>query len=399
MKRITFQELKEILKEQREAGIEEKVREIIEEVKEQGDNALIKFTEMFDGVKNVKIRVPEEEILIAKKELGREILEVVEKTKERIEKYHRRQMPKGFTIAEKDISIRFTFSPVNSAGIYIPAGQSPLVSTVLMTVIPACVAGVKKIYVASPPSFNGSVHPVIKGVLGYLGIKNIFAIGGAQAIAAFAYGTETVPKVDIIAGPGNIYVNTAKLLVSGVTGIDTPAGPSELVIFSDGSGRDDFIAADMNAQIEHTNGLGIFITTSKEKAERISKKVQGGYWIYVKDRKEALEITNYVAPEHLQLMCKKPEEMLKDVVAGAVFLGDYSPVALGDYFAGPSHTLPTGQTARFSSGLSVYTFLRSYAVIKGEKGFFKRYGKLMEVLPELESLPLHKQSLYIRRKR
>ncbi|MCM8762405.1 MAG: histidinol dehydrogenase, partial [Candidatus Omnitrophica bacterium] len=302
-------------------------------------------------------------------------------------------------LKEGDISVEFRFSPIESAGIYIPAGQVPLISTALMTVIPAYVAGVKKICVASPPSFQGSVHPLMTGVLGYLGIKNIFAVGGAQAIAAFAYGTETIPKVDVIAGPGNRYVNTAKLLVSGDVGIDTPAGPSELVIFSDGTGNPAFVSADINAQIEHKEGLGILITTSEKFGEKVSREVKGGYWIYVKNSKEAVEIINYIAPEHLQLMCKEPERLLKEVIAGAIFVGDYSPAALGDYFAGPSHTLPTGRSARFSSGISVYTFLRSYAVILCKAGLYKKYGRLIDVFPEIEGLPFHKRSLSIRRQK
>ncbi|MCX8082740.1 MAG: histidinol dehydrogenase [bacterium] len=397
MKRITFDELKFLLKKRREINIEKKVREIIDEVRSRGDRALIKFTERFDGVENVKIKVSKEDIERAKKNVDKKILKVIEITKKRIERYHKRQIPKGFILKEKDISVGFRFSPVESTGIYIPAGQSPLVSTVLMTVIPASVSGVKKIYVASPPSFNGSVHPLITGVLGYLGVKDIFAIGGAQAIAAFAYGTETVPPVDIIAGPGNKYVNTAKVLVSGDVNIDTPAGPSELVIFSDGTGDPGFISADMNAQIEHRDGLGILITTSEKQAEMVSKNVKGGYWICVKNNREIIDIINYIAPEHLQLMCKNPETFINKVVAGAIFVGDYSPATLGDYFAGPSHTLPTGRSSRFSSGISVYTFLRSYAVISGKKGLYKKYGDIMEFLPELEGLPCHKTSLSVRK--
>lgn len=397
MKRITFEELKGLLKPSRENNIEEKVRDIIKEVRNKGDEALIKFTEVFDGVKDVKIKVSKGEILKAKRNIDKKTLNVIEKTKKRIERYHKKQLPKGFTLKERDISIEFRFAPVESAGIYIPAGQAPLISTILMTVIPAAVAGVKKIYMTSPPSFNGSVHPLITGVSGYLGVKDIFAIGGAQAIAAFAYGTETIPKVDVIAGPGNKYVNTAKLLVSGDVGIDTPAGPSELVIFSDGDSNPEFVSADMNAQIEHRDGFGILITTSERYGEEVSKYVRGGSWIYVKSYKEALDIINYIAPEHLQLMCKKPEILIDEVIAGAVFVGDYSPATLGDYFAGPSHTLPTGRSARFSSGLSVYTFLRSYSVISGKKEFYRRYDNLIELLPELEGMLFHKSSLSIRK--
>jgi len=398
MKKITQEWLKKILDKGKDDTIERKVSSIIEEVRKKGDKALIQLTERFDGVKDVEIKVPEAEIVKARRGIDRKLLQVIEVVRKRIEKYHRKQMPERWTVREKGLSISFEFSPVETVGIYIPAAQSPLVSTVLMAVVPAYVAGVKEVFVASPPSFKGSVHPVITGVLGYLGVENIFAIGGAQAIAAFAYGTETVPRVDVIAGPGNKYVNTAKILVSGHVGIDTPAGPSELVIFSDGSGRPEFIAADMNAQIEHRNGLGILITTSEKLGDIVSKKVKGGYWLYVKTKEEAVRAINEITPEHLQLMCKSPERMIKKVIAGAVFIGDYSPATLGDYFAGPSHILPTGKTARFSSGLSVYTFLRSYSVISGSQHFYKKYGQLMEILPEIEGLAFHKASLNIRRK-
>lgn len=399
MKRITFSELKDLLEDNRDSEIEEKVRDILEKVKNRGDKALIEFTKEFDGIEDVKIKVSEEEIQRTKKSINKKVIKAIETAKKRIEIYHKKQMPKGFILKERDISVEFRFSPVESAGIYIPAGQAPLVSTVLMTVVPAYVAGVKRIYVASPPSFDGSVHPLIAGTLGYLGIRDIFAVGGAQAIAAFAYGTETIPKVDVIAGPGNKYVNKAKILLSGKVGIDTPAGPSELVIFSDNTGSPKFISADMNAQIEHIEGIGILITTSEKLAEKVSKEVKGGYWVYVKDYKEAIRIINSIAPEHLQIMCKEPEKLLKEVIAGAIFVGNYSPVALGDYFAGPSHTLPTGRSPRFSSGVSVYTFLRSYAVISGREGLYKNYGRLVEVFPEIEGLHFHKKSLSIRREK
>ena len=399
MRRITFAELKGLLTKDRDRAVEATVKEIIEEVRKKGDTALKRYTKKFDGVRDLQIKVSDKEICKAREGIDSKIISVIESAKKRIEKYHKKQMPKGFVLKEKDISVQFKFSPVESVGVYIPAGQSHLMSSVLMTVIPAYVAGVKKIYAASPPSFNGTVHPLITGTLGYLGITNVFAVGGAQAIAAFAYGTETVPAVDVIAGPGNRYVNTAKLLLSGETGIDTLAGPSELVIFSDGESNHEFISADMNAQIEHREGLGVLITTSEKLAEKVGKKVKGGYWIHIKNRREAVEIINHIAPEHLQLMCKDSEKLANDVIAGAVFVGDYSPAALGDYFAGPSHTLPTKRSARFSSGDSVYTFLRSYAIVSGKAGFYRRYGQTMELLPELEGLPFHKESLYVRRKR
>jgi len=258
---------------------------------------------------------------------------------------------------------------------------------------------VKKIYAASPPSCKGKIHPVILGVLDYLGVKDVFAVGGAQAIAAFAYGTETVPAVDVIAGPGNKYVNAAKRQIYGKAGIDLLAGPSELVVFSDGSGKADFIAADMEAQIEHTDGLGIVVTTSEKEGRLLSGMVKGGYLIVAKDTTEAVDIINYISPEHLQVMCRNPRVIASIVLAGAVFVGDYTPATLGDYFAGPSHVLPTGRAARFSSGLSVYTFLRSHAVISAGAGFYGKNGRLIDVLSQAEGLSRHRNSIDIRRRK
>ncbi|MBN1446132.1 MAG: histidinol dehydrogenase [Candidatus Omnitrophica bacterium] len=399
MEKISFGKLKQALEARDDSGAEKRVVSIIEAVRKNGDRALIKFTEEFDGARNVSLKVPAKELAYAGKKIDREVLKVVKEAEKRIKKYHDGQIPEKFDFKEKDFSVEYIFSPVEKAGIYIPAGQSPLVSTALMTVIPAQVAGVKKIYAASPPSCKGKVHPLILGVLDYLGIKDVFAVGGAQSIAAFAYGTGTVPAVDIIAGPGNKYVNAAKRLLCGKVGIDLLAGPSELVVFSDGSGNADFIAADIEAQIEHTDGLGIVVTTSEKEGRLLSGRIKGGYILVAKNIKEAVEIINYIAPEHLQVMCRNPHLIASIVIAGAVFFGDYSPAVLGDYFAGPSHVLPTGRAARFSSGLSVYTFLRSHAVISAGAGFYGRYGKMMEVLPQAERLSCHCNSINIRRRK
>jgi len=394
MKFITFEKLKKVIRKSNDdKRLENTVTEIIEKVKNEGDKALFYLTEKFDGVKLKSLKVSRKKLEEAINEIGKEEKKVIEETSERIEKYHRKQMPSGFTHTEKDLRIKFTFSPVESTGIYIPGSQAPLISTVLMSVIPAKAAGVKKIFVCSPPSFHGSIHPYILAVLYKLGVKDVFTVGGAQAIAAFAYGTETIPKVDKIAGPGNKYVNMAKKLISGNTGIDLLAGPSEVVIFSDTTGKEKFIVSDLNAQMEHTDGFGIFITTSKKLGERVSKKVKEGHWLLVKSKDEAVEVINFISPEHLQIICEKPENLLNKVTAGAVFIGNYTPAALGDYFAGPSHILPTGKTSRFSSGLSVYTFLRSYAVIEAKKGFFKKYGKDIQLLSNLEGLKAHSSSI------
>ncbi len=396
MEKINFEELKKVL-EREEENIEKQVKEIIEKVKKEGDKGVIYFTEKFDGIKLKNLKVSKEERAESKKYLKGEIFEYIKEAEKRIEKYHKKQLPKNFKIKEKEIEIEFKFSPLEKVGIYIPAGQSPLLSTCLMTLIPAKIAGVKEIYVSSPPSFNGKIHPLIVAICDYLGVKDIFSIGGVQAISAFAFGTETVPKVDLIAGPGNKYVNKAKKLLYGEVGIDLPAGPSEVVIFSDSSGKEEFIEYDLKAQIEHTDGIGILITTDKKLGSSISGKVEKGYWLYVENEKEAVEIINYVAPEHLQIISKKPDMFLKNCKAGAIFLGNYTPATIGDYFAGPSHVLPTGRSARFSSGISVFTFLRSYAVIKAKESFIKKYRKFIEIIAEFEGLKNHKKSITVRK--
>jgi histidinol dehydrogenase len=394
MEKISFEKFKLLKKEEKD--IENQVREIIERVKEEGDKAIFYFTEKFDNVKLRSLKISEEERKESKEILKEEIFESIKMAKERIEKYHKKQLPKGFKIREKDIEIEFKFSPVEKVGIYIPGGQAPLISTVLMTVIPAKIAGVNEIYVSSPPSYSGKIHQLIVAVCDYLGVRDIFSVGGVQAISGFAYGTETIPKVDLIVGPGNKYVNTAKKLLYGEVGIDLPAGPSEVVIFSDSSGNTEFIEYDLKAQMEHTDGTGILITTDEKIGEEVSKKVEKGYLIFVKDEKEAIEIINYISPEHLQIISKRPDIFIKNCKAGAIFIGNYTSAVIGDYFAGPSHVLPTGKTARFSSGLSVFTFLRSYAVIKCKKEFIKKYGRYIEKIGEIEGLKNHIKSIKIR---
>ena len=393
MEKISFEKLK-LLKSKED--IENEVKEIIEKVEKEKDKAIFYFTEKFDNVKLDSLKVSEKERKESWKSLKGEIFLSIRKAKERIEKYHKRQIPKGFKIKEKNIEIEFKFSPIEKVGVYIPGGQAPLISTVLMTVIPAKIAGVKEIYVSSPPSFSGKVHPLIVAVCDYLGVKEIFSVGGVQAISGFAFGTETIPKVDLIVGPGNKYVNTAKKLLYGVVGIDLPAGPSEVVIFSDSSGNEKFIEYDLKAQMEHTDGIGILITTDEKIGEKVAKRVEKGYLILVKDEKEAIEIINYISPEHLQIISKKPDIFIKNCKAGAIFIGNYTSAVIGDYFAGPSHVLPTGKTAKFSSGLSVFTFLRSYAIIKCKKEFIKKYGKYIEKMGEIEGLKNHINSIKLR---
>ncbi|HPP11894.1 MAG TPA: histidinol dehydrogenase, partial [bacterium] len=232
--------------------------------------------------------------------------------------------------------------------------------------------------------------------LDWLGVKKIFRMGGAQAIAAMAFGTETVPRVDKVAGPGSAYVNTAKRLLFGQIGLDTLAGPSELVVFADDSGQPELIAADLASQMEHTGGTGIFITTSARLGQQVASRLKSGYWLLVPDRKQALRIINELAPEHLQVICRESEELLRQSLAGVILVGSYTPTALSDYFAGPSHVLPTQQAVRYTSGISVYTFLRSYAIIRAKKGFLKKWGKTVRQLALLEGLTEHAASLQVR---
>jgi len=398
MKKINFSQLVEILKERRKKNekIEDEVRNIIKRIKKEKDKGVLYYTEKFDKVKITQIKVEKEEIKKCLKKIDKDVIEAIKRSSEKIEKYHKKQLPGGFILKEDSYKIIFKFSPVESTGIYIPGGQSPLISTILMSTIPAKVAGVKNIHIATPPSKN---IDLILGVCYFLGIENIYRVGGAQAIASFAYGTETIPEVDVIAGPGNKYVNTCKKIISGDKKIDLPAGPSEVVIFSDSSGNKKFIEYDFKAQMEHTDGFGLFITTDEKIGKEISKRVvNNGYYIIVKSQEEALKIINLVCPEHLQIISKTPSFLVENSIAGAIFVGDYTPAVVGDYFVGPSHILPTNQSAKSFSGLSVYNFLRSYAIIEVKKNFYKKYGKYIERIAEIEGLKNHSYTIKIREK-
>ena len=401
MKQISLKELKNIVNTTSvpDKNVEVSVKTIIDSVRQDGDKALLSLTKKFDGIDLQSIKIPISEINEAEKNLDVRLKKSIMVVIKRVEKYHKNQLPSDFKIKEKGLTLEYKFSPIEKVGVYVPAGQSPLLSTLIMTCVPAIVAGVKKIYVASPPTSNKKIHPSILGTLGLLGLKDIFAMGGAQAVAAFAYGTETVPQVDLVTGPGNKYVDTAKKLLYGTVGIDLPAGPSEVAIFADSSADIDFVKKDLLAQGEHTDSKVFLITTSEQLGNKISASVKTGFWMHVKTKKEALNIINLISPEHLQVMCKNPEEISTQAIAGTILLGNYSPAALGDYFAGPSHVLPTGRTARFASGLSVYTFLRKYAVIKAEQSFYDNNQEPMRTIANTEGLVYHSESLSARSKR
>jgi len=383
-------------------AVEKKVREIISAVKKGGDSALLSLTKKYDGVELRNLRVKEAEREKASLILNKFLKNIIISAGRRIEEFHQRQLflnPDLIRSEKNDSYVKKVFSPLEKVGIYIPAGTSPLISTVLMTVIPAKVAGVSRIILASPPGKDGKVNPYILAIASLWGVKEFYKIGGAQAIAALALGTETIPRVDKIIGPGNKFVTTAKRLLFGQVGIDLLAGPSEVLILADKTANPSFVETDLSAQSEHPGGLAILITDSAVLARRMEKNVKNGYLLLVKNKDEMIKLANKIAPEHLQIMTEEPEKIAKKIKnSGAVFLGNYSPAVIGDYLAGPSHVLPTGGSAKFFSGLSTTDFLRSFSIISWRKKEVKKWGKTIEKLAEIEGLPYHAKSIRIRTK-
>ncbi len=377
--------------------IEKKVREIISAVKKDGDSALFDLTEKYDGVRLKKLKVEEKEIKNASLSLNKSLKNGISIATKRIEEFHRKELPDDFVLKKRNSYVKKVFIPLETVGIYIPAGSAPLLSTVLMTVIPAKVAGVKRIILTSPPRKNGKIDPCILATASLCGVREIYKIGGAQAIAALALGTKSIPRVDKIIGPGNQYVTTAKRLLFGYVDIDLLAGPSEVLILADKSARPLFVETDLLAQSEHNGGLAILVTNSITLLKRVEKKIKSGYAILLKNKKEMIETANRIAPEHLQIMMEEPEKIARKIKnSGAIFLGNYSPTAIGDYLAGPSHTLPTGGSARFFSGLSALSFLKGFSVIRWEKGEIKKLGRIIEKLAKIEGLQQHAKSVKIR---
>ena len=380
--------------------IEEKVRKIIEDVNLYGDDAIIKYTKKFDKVKltHKNIRVSTSEINGAYQNIDAEFITTLKMAIQNVTRFYRKQIRKPWKIRQEDgIILKEIYSPLDRVGIYIPAGTAPLVSTVYMTVLPAQIAGVKNIVLVTPPNKHGSVDPHILVVANLLKVEEIYKVGGAQAIAALAFGTRTIPKVDKIIGPGNAYVIEAKRQVFGHVDIEMLPGPSEVVIIANQHTNLSYIKADLAAQAEHHMGTSILITTSKAVAKDIKKEVARGYIILVKNLNEAIEVANRIAPEHLQLMVKDPGKLVKKVKnAGSVFIGPYTPVSVGDYIAGPSHVLPTGGTARFFSGLGIDDFMkRSHIIFYTKKALEKVRGPV-EKIAGIEGLTKHVESVRVR---
>jgi histidinol dehydrogenase len=392
---------------------------VIDDIRENGDNAVLKYTEKFDkaSLTPETMKVTNEEIDEALKAVDPELLEILKKAASNIRLFHEKQKEEGFMMdTARGSKIGVRVRPISVAGIYVPGGTAPLPSTVLMDVIPASVAGVPRIVFCTPPRADGTIAPVILAAASIAGATEIYKVGGAQAIAAMAYGTETIPRVDKICGPGNIYVNTAKRLVFGQVDIDMFAGPSEILIIADDSAVPEFVAADMLSQAEHDKiASAIVLTTSQDLADKVLEAVDRrsdeasrneilkasleNYCsiIVCDDLDTAIAFSEEIAPEHLELCVRDPEETLNKINnAGAVFMGNWSPEPLGDYFAGPNHTLPTSGTARFFSPLNTGDFYKKMSVINYNEESLKAVGEDVAKFADSEGLTCHAASIRAR---
>ena len=399
--------------------LESATMKIVDDVKKNGDKALFKYTKRFDKLELTKrtIKVTAREIEQAESQVSRKLRADLNTAARRVREFHKHKLPKESMYKDKlGNELGWLIRPVERAGLYVPGGKAAYPSTVLMTAIPAKVAGVEELVLVTPCP-NGELNPAVLVAAKIAGVNSIYKVGGAQAIAALAYGTESVPKVDTIVGPGNIYVTIAKKLVFGQVDIDMIAGPSEVLIISDASTPTSWVAADLLAQAEHDEmAVPLLVTTSTRFANEVEKEVtrqlnllqrksiageavksQGRIFI-VPNINQAAEVANALAPEHLELCVKNPKTLLKKIKnAGAIFVGGMSTEAFGDYVAGPSHVLPTGGAARFSSPLSVYDFLRMPSVISiSKKGFDKLSDSVMR-LAYSEELEAHALSVKVRK--
>ncbi len=403
-----------------DATIERKVQGIIDDVGSRGDEAVASYAARFDDVWLApdEFRVKKEELAKAKRQAGKEFVSAFREVKRNLMLYHRRQKPADWHIdAGSGSTVGERWLPLERVGLYVPGGVAPLVSTVLMGVVPAKVAGVKEIVVSSPPSQNSEVDSHILAACAMLGVKEVYRIGGAQAIAAMALGTETVPKVDKIIGPGGAHVTMAKKLLYGRVGIDMVAGPSEILVLADDSAEPAFVAADLISQAEHGTGreVCVLVTDSAPLAENVQTEVEslvspGGEAFVRKERilssivivitrnqAEAVEFANDFAAEHVEVMVRKASSVARRITnAGAVFVGRFSPVPLGDFYAGPNHVLPTGGAARFLSGLSVIDFMKRVSVISYTKESLRRALPTVEKMAEVEGLKGHAEAVRIR---
>lgn len=395
------------------------VNDIIYDVKKRKDAALKEYTEKFDKVKLDNFAVSEEEIEEAFNEVSDDYIEVLKESAANIEDFHKRQKTQSFINTKEDnVILGQRVRGLEKVGIYVPGGTAAYPSSVLMNAIPAKVAGVKEIIMVTPPSKDGKINKNILAAAKIAGVTKIYKVGGAQAIAALAFGTESIDKVDKIVGPGNIFVATAKKNLFGIVDIDMVAGPSEILIIADSTAKPEFLAADMMSQAEHdVLASAILIVTdekiadetikelekqskSLEREEIIKKSLKNfGAIVIAKDMEQAIKIANYVAPEHLEVVVENPIIYLGQLDnAGSIFLGSYSPEPVGDYFAGPNHVLPTGKTAKFFSPLSVDSFVKRSSFIYYSEEALKKAGEKVIKFANSEGLTAHANSIRVRLK-
>ena len=399
-------------------SLEETVIEMIHQVREKGDQALKAYTKQFDGIDLDHFVVTEEEFQEAEQNVSERFIVALKTAKNNIERFHQEQRERSwFITAPKGVLLGQKVTPIDRVGIYVPGGKAAYPSTLLMNAIPAKLAGVPHIVLTTPPQSDGKVNPHVLVAARIAGIETIYKVGGAQAIAALAYGTETIQKVNKIVGPGNAYVASAKKIVFGDVDIDMIAGPSEICVVADETANVKYAAADLLSQAEHDEqAVAICITTSQNFAEKLQIEVErqteiserkaiikkslksNGRIVVAKGMEQALELVNEIAPEHLQLMVADPLAQLGNVRnAGAIFLGQYAPEALGDYVAGPNHTLPTSGTAVFSSPLGVYDFVKRSSVIQYTKDALDDVAQDIITLANAEGLSAHAEAIMKRK--
>lgn len=397
--------------------INKKVEEILVNVKIRKDKALVEYTERFDGVLLEEFLVSKKEIDKALNNIDQDLKEDLIRAKENIQRYHEEQLRSSYFIEEdEDILLGQLIRPIEKVGVYVPGGKAAYPSTVLMNALPANIAGVKEIIMITPPNKEGKIKDSLIVAASIAGVDKIYKIGGAQGIAALAFGTETIPKVDKITGPGNIFVATAKKQLAGYVGIDMIAGPSEIMIIADKKANPRYIAADLISQAEHDEmAASILVTDWEPMADQVLVELRSqvellerkdiikkslkdyGAIIITSSLKESIEIANEIAPEHLEILTEDPFKIYKDIKnAGAIFLGEYSPEPIGDYFAGPNHTLPTSSTSRFSSPLSVDDFIKKTSLIYYSREALMKSKESIIRIAEEEGLTGHANSVKIR---
>lgn len=397
----------------------ETVESIVNDVKGRGDEAVFEYTAKFDGARTdaSNIRVTQEEIEEAMKQVDEGLLAVMRKSMENILRYHEKQKRNSWFDAQPDGTILGQkVTALESVGVYVPGGKAAYPSSVLMNIIPAKVAGVKRIAMVTPPGKDGKVNPVTLTAAYLAGATEVYKVGGAQAVAALAFGTRSIPKVNKIVGPGNIFVALAKKAVYGHVSIDSIAGPSEILVIADDSANPRFVAADLLSQAEHDElASAILVTTSMELAEKVSGEVDGflkvlsrsdiisrsldnyGYILVTETMEKAVETANAIAPEHLEIITVNPFEIMTKIQnAGAIFIGEYSCEPLGDYFAGPNHILPTNGTAKFFSPLGVDDFIKKSSIIYYSKEALEKAHRDIEAFAESEHLTAHANSIKVR---